>query len=238
THILTPWAEKITPRQPHPEYPRPQLIRSNNWQNLNGLWKYAVTGVDTKEIPAQWDGQILVPFAIESALSGVGKQVGKDKALWYYNVITLDKSVSKNKVLLHFGAVDWQCDVYVNGQLVGRHEGGFDPFSMDITRLLKKGAKQEVALRVWDPTDDGPQPRGKQVNHPNGIWYTPVTGIWQTVWLESVPQTYIVNTKQTPNLDQGVLAFQAIVEGSQAGDEIKVRALDGSRVIKEQTGQP
>src|SRR5690606_6144663 len=102
THILTPWAEKITPRQPHPEYPRPQLIRSNNWQNLNGLWKYAVTGVDTKEIPAQWDGQILVPFAIESALSGVGKQVGKDKALWYYNVITLDKSVSKNKVLLHF----------------------------------------------------------------------------------------------------------------------------------------
>ncbi|WP_294182811.1 glycoside hydrolase family 2 protein [uncultured Sphingobacterium sp.] len=238
SHILTPWGEKVTAQKPHPEYPRPQLTRTNNWQNLNGLWKYAVTPVGTKEIPRQWDGNILVPFAIESALSGVGKEVGKDKALWYNNTITLDKSVHKNKVLLHFGAVDWQCDVYVNNQLVGRHEGGFDPFSMDVTSFLKKGAKQEIAIRVWDPTDDGPQPRGKQVNKPNGIWYTPVTGIWQTVWLESVPQTYIVRTKQTPRLDDGVLAFQASVEGSQAGDEIKVRALDGGKIIKEQTGQP
>ncbi|HAT92559.1 MAG TPA: beta-galactosidase, partial [Sphingobacterium sp.] len=186
SHILTPWGEKVTAQKPHPEYPRPQLIRTNNWQNLNGLWKYAVTPVGTKEIPRKWDGNILVPFAIESALSGVGKEVGKDKALWYNNTITLDKSVHKNKVLLHFGAVDWQCDVYVNNQLVGRHEGGFDPFSMDVTSFLKKGAKQEIAIRVWDPTDDGPQPRGKQVNKPNGIWYTPVTGIWQSVWLESV----------------------------------------------------
>lgn len=238
SRILTSWGEQVNVQKPHPEYPRPQLVRSNNWQNLNGLWKYAITAVGATEIPTQWEGDILVPFAVESALSGVGKEVGKDKALWYSNSITLDKAVQKNKVLLHFGAVDWQCDVFVNKQLVGRHEGGFDPFTMDISTFLKKGTKQDIAIRVWDPTDDGPQPRGKQVNHPNGIWYTPVTGIWQTVWLESVPQSHIVSTKQTPDLDEGNLTFEALVAVSQPGDQIKVKALDGNRVMQEQSGEP
>lgn len=238
TRILTSWGENVSVKNPHAEYPRPQLIRTNNWQNLNGLWKYAITNATVSEVPSQWDGDILVPFAVESALSGVGKEVGKDKALWYNNTITMDKAVNKNKVLLHFGAVDWQCDVFVNDKLVGRHEGGFDPFSMDISAFLKKGNKQDIAIRVWDPTDDGPQPRGKQIKNPHGIWYTPVTGIWQTVWMESVPQTYIVSTKQTPQLDKGSLSFQALIEDGQAGDQIKVRALDGHTVIQEQSGEP
>lgn len=234
--ILTPWAEQVTPQNAHREYPRPLLERKNNWQNLNGLWKYKITSKDQKELPTSWDGDILVPFAVESALSGVGKSLTKDDALWYNNQITIDKKLSKGKVLLHFGAVDWECDVYVNGQLVGSHEGGFDSFSFDISKALKKGNKQEIALRVWDPTSDGPQPRGKQINNPHGIWYTPVSGIWQTVWLESVPETYIVSTKQTPDVDKSTLNFSAQVEGAQAGDELVIEAYDkGNKVAETKT---
>jgi len=234
--ILTPWAEQVTPQNAHREYPRPILERKNNWQNLNGLWKYKITTKDQKDLPTSWDGDILVPFAVESALSGVGKSLTKDDALWYNTQIVLDKKIGKGKILLHFGAVDWQCDVYVNGQLVGSHEGGFDSFSFDISKALKKGNKQEIALRVWDPTSDGPQPRGKQINNPHGIWYTPVSGIWQTVWLESVPETYIVTTKQTPNVDNSTLNFSAQVEGAQAGDEILIEAYDkGNKVAETKT---
>ena len=231
--ILTPWAEQVTPENVHQEYPRPQLVRENNWQNLNGLWKYSITGKDQKDIPNSWDGDILVPFAVESALSGVGKRVTKDDAIWYKNEITLDKQVRKGKKLLHFGAVDWECDIYVNGQHVANHQGGFDAFTVDITDALKKGNKQEIAIRVWDPTSDGPQPRGKQINDPHGIWYTPVSGIWQTVWLESVPESYIATTKQTPNVDQSTLHFSAAVENAQAGDEILIEAYDNGQKIAE-----
>lgn len=232
--ILTPWAERVQPEQPHPEYPRPQLVREGNWQNLNGLWKYQITHKDEMTIPINWEGEILVPFAIESALSGVGKRINKDEALWYRNEITIDKNLQKGRTLLHFGAVDWQCDVYVNGQHVGRHEGGFTPFSMDVTKYLKKGNKQELAVRVWDPTDEGPQPRGKQINNPHGIWYTPVSGIWQTVWLERVPETYIASTKHTPDVDRAQLSFSSTVQHAQPGDEILVAAYDRNRKIAEE----
>lgn len=229
--IMTEWGENLDYAHPHPEYPRPQLERQNNWKNLNGLWKYTIVEKDVSSIPTEWDGDILVPFAIESSLSGVGKEVGKDKALWYSNEIIISKSLRKARTLLHFGAVDWQCDVYVNDQHIGRHEGGFDPFLFDITNALKKGDKQHIAIRVWDPTSDGPQPRGKQINNPHGIWYTPVTGIWQTVWVESVPETYIVSTKHTPDVDQSVLKFSAKISGQQDGDRILVEAFDGSQKI-------
>lgn len=229
--ILTPWGEKLDAAKPHPEYPRPQLKRKGNWQNLNGLWKYKIVAKAETTIPTAWDGDILVPFAVESALSGVGKSVNKDQALWYNSEIVLDKRVQKGRVLLHFGAVDWQCDVYINGKHVGQHEGGFDPFSIDVTAALKKGAKQQLTVRVWDPTSDGPQPRGKQINNPHGIWYTPVTGIWQTVWLEAVPQTYIVATKQTPNVDASSLKVSAQVDAAQAGDLLEVTAYDQGKQI-------
>lgn len=234
--IMTSWGEKVNPENPHPEYPRPMLVRDNNWQNLNGLWNYAITDADRTAFPEQWEGKILVPFAVESALSGVGKTVGKDKALWYHRTITLNKNVNKDNILLHFGAVDWRCDVYVNGKHVGTHEGGFDPFTMDITSFVKKGAKQDIILKVWDPTDDGPQPRGKQIKNPHGIWYTPVTGIWQTVWVESVPKSYIVKTKHTPQFDVKKLTVESFVTNENAGDQIKVVVLDGQQEITQKTG--
>src|SRR5690606_18220792 len=215
------------------EYPRPQLKRQGNWKNLNGLWKYTIVDKDVSEIPAQWDGDILVPFAVESALSGVGKAVGKDKALWYQNEIEIPKSLRKGRVLIHFGAVDWQSDLYVNGQHIGRHEGVFNPFSSDSTDALSKSGKRPLTLRVWDPTSDGPQPRGKQINTPHSIWYTPVTGIWQTVWIESVSESYIVSTKHTPDVDRSVLHFSARVENAQADDQIVIEAFDGDRKIAE-----
>ena len=228
--IVTPWAEKVNPKAPLPEYPRPQLVRNNNWKNLNGLWQYAIVP-KTVAAPTKYDGQILVPFAVESALSGVGKTVGKDSTLWYSNTITVPSSMKNKAVLLHFGAVDWQTEVFVNGKSAGKHEGGFDPFTFDITALLNNGAKQEIKIRVWDPTDEGPQPRGKQVRKPEGIWYTPVTGIWQTVWLEAVPESYIMSTKHTPDIDAHTITISAEVANIQTGDQLKIEVLDGKSVV-------
>lgn len=230
--ITSPWAEKVNPASPLAEYPRPQLVR-NEWTNLNGMWQYSILPKDQQSIPADIQGSILVPYAVESALSGVGKTVGKDSILWYKKTISVPGSKNKN-ILLHFGAVDWLCTVFVNGKEVGSHQGGYDPFSLDITSALKKGSKQDIAVRVWDPSDDGPQPRGKQIKNPHGIWYTPVTGIWQTVWLEAVPKTYIVETKQTPDVDQKLLRVSAKVENLQPGDQVMVSAWDGTTKIAEQ----
>lgn len=235
-HITTQWADDVNPANTLPDYPRPQLQRSN-WQNLNGLWQYAVLPVsDNEAIPAAFQGNILVPFAAESALSGVGKIVGKDNILWYQKDITVPDKRKGKRTLLHFGAVDWRSDIYVNGKQTGRHEGGYDPFTFDITDALKKGSKQQLAVRVWDPTNDGPQPHGKQVVKPEGIWYTPVTGIWQTVWLETVPDTYIVSTKQTPDLDNTTIFVSASVLNMQPGDELSISAWKGSEKVAEKTG--
>ncbi len=235
--IVTPWAEKVDPNAPLPEYPRPQLVRDNNWKNLNGLWSYAITPV-AQDKPAKYEGSILVPFAVESALSGVARTVGKDSLLWYNTNISIPATMKGKEILLHFGAVDWQTEVFVNGKSAGKHEGGFDPFSINITPFLKSGAKQEITVRVWDPTDDGPQPRGKQVKKPEGIWYTPVTGIWQTVWLEAVPKTYIAGTKNTPDIDHHTISVSTNVEGAQAGDQVKVEVLDGGNVVATQEVAP
>ncbi len=231
--IATPWAEKIDAVNPLPEYPRPQLVRGN-WKNLNGLWQYAILPKQQETIPNDFSGNLLVPFAVESALSGVGKTVGKDSVLWYQRSMTLPSTFKNNIVLLHFGAVDWLCDVYVNGKKAGTHQGGYDPFSFDVTALLNKKGDQQIAVRVWDPSDDGPQPRGKQVNKPNGIWYTPVTGIWQTVWVEAVPQTYIAATKQTPDIDKKQVNISADVHNLLPGDQLIVSAWKGSEKLAEE----
>lgn len=233
--ILTPWVKNVNPQKPLVAYPRPQLKRSGNWQNLNGLWKYAITDVNDQAIPANFDGTILVPYPVESALSGVGKRLGKNQVLWYKNVISLSKPSGTNQLILHFGAVDWQCDVFVNGKKAGRHEGGFDPFSFNITNYLKKGKNQEITLRVWDPTDEGPQPRGKQVNRPEGIWYTPVSGVWQTVWTEVVPATYIATTKQTTDIDKGQINVLVNLANEKEEDIVKIVALDNGKEVGEAT---
>lgn len=235
--IMSPWAAQLSPQNTLPEYPRPQLVRGN-WVNLNGLWNYAVQPLATEAVPKAFDGKILVPFAIESALSGVGKTVGKDSVLWYERSFTLPSSFKSKKTLLHFGAVDWQCDVYINDQLVGSHKGGYDPFSFDISAALKKKGDQKMVVRVWDPSDDGPQPRGKQVKRPHGIWYTPVTGIWQTVWLEAVPPTYIASTRQTPDLDKQQVSVQTELVNAQPGDKLLITALNGTTKVAEQEAEP
>lgn len=234
--ITTPWAEKIDPNNVLADYPRPQMVRKD-WTNLNGLWQYAILPKSQQSIPGNWQGSILVPFCVESALSGVGKTVGKDSVLWYKRTLEIAPS-KNNNVLLHFGAVDWQCTVFVNGKEAGGHQGGYDPFSFDITPHLVKGKKQEIAVRVWDPTDDGPQPRGKQVKNPHGIWYTPVTGIWQTVWVEAVPKTYIASTTQTPDFDSKKINVQADVQGMQTGDVLTISVWDGATKIASQTAAP
>ena len=235
-HITSPWADSIDPSNVLPEYPRPQMQRSN-WQNLNGVWQYAILPIAESEvIPKQFHGNILVPFAVESALSGVGKTVGKDSVLWYHTKITLDQNTKNKRVLLHFGAVDWRSEIYVNGKIAASHEGGFDPFSADITTYLKKGNQQEIAIRVWDPTDKGPQPNGKQVVNPHGIWYTPVTGIWQTVWLEAVPETYVRHTRNTPDTDKGTIEVNTSVDNLIEGDLISISVWKDNQKIAEQSG--
>ena len=184
--------------------------------------------------PTAYAGKILVPFAVESALSGVAKRVGKDSVLWYHTGIRLPDNFRNKKVLLHFGAVDWQCRVFVNGKEAGIHEGGYDPFTFDITSFLDGKNVNDISIRVWDPSDEGPQPRGKQVARPEGIWYTPVTGIWQTVWLEAVPQTYIRQIKITPDIDSGRILAVTGVENRLPGDKLLVSMWDGSKKVTEQ----
>ncbi|RYY18292.1 MAG: beta-galactosidase, partial [Chitinophagaceae bacterium] len=226
----------VDPAKPLPEYPRPQMVRSD-WINLNGSWQYAILPKSQANIPAAYSGNILVPFAVESALSGVGKTVGKDSLLWYERTVTIPANYRKSNILLHFGAVDWLCDIYVNGKKVGSHQGGYDPFSFDITTAVTKSGPQKITVSVWDPSDNGPQPRGKQINRPHGIWYTPVTGIWQTVWLESVPKTYIATTVQTPDVDKKSLSVKAKVESAQPGDLVIVSAWKGSEKLAEQSAE-
>ncbi|HVZ95317.1 MAG TPA: glycoside hydrolase family 2 TIM barrel-domain containing protein [Chitinophagaceae bacterium] len=222
--IKTTWADSVDPNNVLPEYPRPQMVR-DNWQNLNGLWKYAILpNSNDEKIPAAYDGNILVPFAVESALSGVGKSVGKDSVLWYERTFSISGSRKNKRMLLHFGAIDWRSDVYVNGVKIGRHEGGYDPFTFDITGVLKKGSEQTIAVRVWDPTDDGPQPRGKQVTHPEHIWYTSVTGIWQTVWLETVADSYVDHFTEVPDIDHNILHIKVSLKNFQPGDMLNIAA--------------
>ena len=231
--IGTEWGEKLDPQNVLPEYPRPQMTRTqvqDGWQNLNGLWNSAILPMG--ETPEKYDGQILVPFAVESSLSGVGKRLGDRNELWYNRTFTISPKWNGKRVLLHFGAVDWKADVWVNGVCVGTHTGGFTPFEFDITAALKKG-DNELKVRVWDPTDAGCQPRGKQVNRPEGIWYTPVSGIWQTVWLEAVPQQYIRNIRTTSDLDRKLFRVETAACGAQPGDVIEVRLYDNGTKVAE-----
>ena len=225
--IKTRWASEIDVNNVLPEYPRP-IMERGEWQNLNGLWDYAIIPVG--QTPTNYDGEILVPFAVESSLSGVQKRVGGDNELWYHREFNVPSKWRNSRVLLHFGAVDWKADVWVNDIKVGQHKGGYTPFSFDITPALINGTNT-VKVKVWDPTDQGFQPRGKQVNDPHGIWYTPVTGIWQTVWLEPVPETYIKDLKITPDIDKNILLVEAITNINTTAKRIEVKVKEGKSVV-------
>lgn len=232
--LKTRWASRVSATTPLPEYPRPHLKRTD-WLNLNGSWQYAIAPKSQINAPATYAGNILVPYPVESALSGVQKTVGKDKLLWYKRTFTLPSNYKNKTILLHFGAVDWQTTVFINGKPAGDHRGGYDPFTFDITPFLKRSGPQEIVVSVWDPSDEGPQPRGKQVIKPQGIWYTPVTGIWQTVWIEPVTPTYIASLKPVPDIDKQSLDLSVNTENLRPGDQLKITALDGTQQVAEQT---
>ena len=194
--MLTPWADTLDRAQPLPEYPRPQMVR-DSYLNLNGPWSYAITTSAQK--PAQADGTILVPFSPESELSGVGHVLQPEEYLWYIRTVTLPDGFNVGRVLLHFGAVDQIATVWCNGVELTTHTGGYLPFTVDITEVLAK--ENTILVCVRDATNKSQLPRGKQTLHPHGIWYTPQSGIWQTVWLESVPQNYIHSLRVTPLFD-------------------------------------
>ena len=233
--MLTEWGAKVTPETAWREYPRPAMKR-DQWSNLNGLWNYAVTEKSQTTAPSEWQGKILVPFAVESALSGVKKPFKPDEVLWYRRAFEA-KPESGRRYLLNFEAVDYQSKIWVNGQEVGRHTGGNLPFSFDITSALKSGPNT-VTVRVTDATDTAFQLHGKQRLKPGGIWYTSVSGIWQTVWLEEVPQLHITRLKITPRID-GTVAIRLSVDGDFAGQlKATVVASLGGKEVARTTGAP
>lgn len=226
--IKTPWAERIDVNNTLPEYPRPIMERAE-WKNLNGLWEYAILPVGKPE-PTQFDGKILVPFAIESSLSGVQKSLGEQNELWYKRTFTVPSSWKGKTILLHFGAVDWKTEVYLNDVKVGTHFGGYTPFKLDITPFLEK-ENQKLVVKVWDPTNDGYQPVGKQHKKPDGIWYTSVSGIWQTVWLEPVNAQHISAVKTTSDIDKNKLVFNVHLEDSSPKSLIEIKVKDAGKIV-------
>lgn len=234
--IKTAWAEQVNPQQVLPEYPRPIMERAD-WQNLNGEWDYAIRPKGEVE-PVTFDGKILVPFAVESSLSGVQQMVGEANELWYKRTFQVPSAWKGKEILLHFGAVDWQADVFVDDVLIGSHVGGYTPFSLNVTPYLSaKSATHKLVVRVWDPSDKGYQPRGKQVSNPEGIWYTPVTGIWQTVWLEPVNASHITAIKAIPDVDKQVMHVTvSTCSPSLASDIVEVELLDKGQVIASAKG--
>ncbi len=222
--IKTKWAEEVSPTNAHPEYPRPQMVRSE-WQSLNGLWDYAITPKSEPK-PAKFDGKILVPFAVESSLSGVGRKVTPDDALWYKTTFTVPSAWKGKRLMLNFDAVDWKTVVYVNDIQIGSHTGGYTHFSFDVTPYLKSGANSLV-LKVEDATDNDFQPRGKQVSKPSGIWYTAVSGIWQSVWMEPVAPAHVTDYNVVSSIKEKAINVTVDAEGVQEGDVIKVFLLDG-----------
>ncbi len=232
--IKTPWAEKVSPKLPWNVYPRPQLKRAQ-WVNLNGQWNYAIKDLQSGE-PASFDGKILVPYPIESSLSGVGKTLTKDNILWYNRTFTIPSAWKGKNVKLNFGGVDWKAEVFVNGVSVGSHTGGFAPFSLDITSALKPGSNK-LSVKVFDPTSDGYQPVGKQRSKASGIWYTPASGIWQTVWLEPVSAKHLESMEINPDIDAGTLNVKPFVSGANSGDKVVVTAKFGKTAVATAKGE-
>lgn len=228
--LMTPWGEHLDENCILTEYPRPQM-RRNSYLNLNGRWEYAIT--DSDESPRRWDGTILVPFSPESALSGVGRSLQPGQTLWYRREVILPQGFipADGRLLLHFGAVDQEAAVYWNGRLLGRHMGGYNAFTLDATDAL--GPRNSLVVRVHDDTDASFHSRGKQKTRRGGIWYTPQSGIWQTVWMEAVPRHYIESLRIVPLFDQS--AVEVMVRCSQP---LQCEATVDGRTVPFTSGEP
>ena len=225
--LSTPWTARVSPTRVNWGYPRPQMTRAA-WENLNGGWQFAPGSAGARApVGVALPRRILVPFAMESALSGIGAHYEHS---WYRRTFTIPSSWSGRRVLLNFGAVDWQATVWVNGRRIGTHRGGYDPFSMDITAALRRSGVQEVIVGVDAPVDRGGEPIGKQRLRPHGIWYTANSGIWQTVWLEPVPVAHIDSVRATPDLQNDTLSVTVRTTGG-AGDTIEAIAYQGTQQV-------
>ena len=222
--IRTRWAEEVSPANVHKEYPRPQMVRPD-WKSLNGLWEYSITGKGDP-LPETFEGRILVPFAVESSLSGVGRGLKADDALWYRTTFKVPGSWKGKRLMLNFEAVDWRADVFVNDILVGTHTGGYTHFSFDVTPYLN-GGTNTLVVKVLDGTDNDLQPRGKQVSNPKGIWYTAVSGIWQSVWIEPVAKAHVADYNVVSNIKDGSVEVSVCTEGTQEGDVVRVALREG-----------
>ena len=230
--MMTRWGKAVTPENAWQPYPRPQFRREDAWQNLNGIWNYAITKQDAAkpdQPPASIAGEILVPFAIESSLSGVKHLLRPDEVLWYRRSF-LHETPDGHRTMLHFEAVDYETVVYINSIEVGRHIGSSDPFSFDITEALRPG-ENHVTVRVVDKTAPT-QTRGKQTLKPKGIFYTRVSGIWQTVWLEDVPARHIASVKMKPRIHEETLRVLPTLAGDPIdGERLRVTVRDGDQVV-------
>lgn len=232
--IKTTWSEKVTPQNVWQHYPRPQLKRTT-WTNLNGLWQYAVTKMTAQKSMVKFENQILVPFAIESALSGVAQAFMPDDKLWYRREFLIDANAKGKNTILHFGAVDYECTIWVNNKLVGSHKGGNNPFSLDISKQLKSSGTQLLELSVVDPTDKASITRGKQQLNPTRIWYTPVSGIWQTVWIESVNSTYIRGLLPESDIAKNTVTLNFDFANLKGDEHLKINIFDQGKIISSTT---
>lgn len=228
TDLITEWGESVTADNAWTEYPRPQLQREQ-WQNLNGHWDYTITSIDVQQIPGDWSGRILVPYCLESKLGGVNRLLEPDEALWYRRAFHVQLD-DQQRQILNFEAVDYRCQVFVNGRSVGTHQGGNVPFSFDISEMVKSG-ENVLVVRVEDETE-GFQLNGKQAINPRGIWYTQVSGIWQTVWLETVPMTHLTDVQLTPNAAKGELLVRVQVNGGKSHASLRVVIRDGEQEVQ------
>jgi len=231
--LMSRFAKDVKAESVLPEYPRPQLVREK-WMNLNGVWQFQPASSKIEALPAgNLSRSILVPFPVESALSGVMEH---HESIWYRRKFKVPATWKGENVLIHFGAVDYEAEVFINGKSLGIHTGGYDPFTYDITSSIKGAGEQDIAVRVFDPTDNGGFPRGKQTLNPQGIMYTSVTGIWQTVWLEPVPKTNISNIKIVPDIDKSVVKL-IVNTGDKSSADVEIKVKDGNKTIQTKVGK-
>jgi hypothetical protein len=233
--LTTPWTNQVNPDKVWPEYPRPQLARER-WLNLNGLWNYRMTTKEDLNLPGDYAGKILVPFGVESPLSGVMKPLLPHQRLWYQRKVVIPADWTGQRVLLHFGAVDWEATVYIDGEKIGTHRGGYDSFSFDITRHVKAGQTHRLVVSVWDPTDAEWQLHGKQTLHPGGCSYTATSGIWQTAWLEPVPESYIETIELRPDLEKSVLKLTVVARMVPRPLKLQAIATDNGQPVADISG--
>ena len=232
--IKTRWAAEVDPENVLPEYPTPQFERKE-WQNLNGLWEYAIVAKEQRDV-TEFEGEILVPFGVESPLSGVKRVLTEKDRLWYRRMLEIPESWQGKRILLHFGAIDWDSEIYVNGESLCRHQGGYTPITVDITDALNERAN-ELKVSVYDPTDHGWQDRGKQSLTTHGFWYQPTSGIWQTVWMEPVNPVYLKSFKMVPDIDNGNITFRADVANKTINTSITYEVFDEGKVVATATSK-